>query len=155
MSTSCTLVAAAIDIGTTHSGYAFSFKHEYDADPLKITSTNWETGFGTTVSIKTPTCVLFDKDKVFHSFGYEAEEKYLYLALDEEHQEWYFFKNFITTLFNKKVRFLFSLYYKCWKYNITPLSLKDRDVQNVIIFPTWNTKENCFQMMLKYLFLAC
>ena len=30
------LVVAAIDIGTTHSGYAFSFKHDYDKDPTQV-----------------------------------------------------------------------------------------------------------------------
>ena len=29
-------IVAAIDIGTTYSGYAFSFKHEYDKDPTQV-----------------------------------------------------------------------------------------------------------------------
>jgi hypothetical protein len=30
------IMVAAIDFGTTYSGYAFSFRHEYEADKLKI-----------------------------------------------------------------------------------------------------------------------
>lgn len=59
--------------------------------------------------MKIPTCILFNKDRVFDSFGYEAENEYSELAEEEEHQEWYFFKNFKTTLLKKKVRNLVSL----------------------------------------------
>uniref|UniRef100_A0A8W8LC30 Heat shock 70 kDa protein 12A n=1 Tax=Magallana gigas TaxID=29159 RepID=A0A8W8LC30_MAGGI len=104
MSTSSKLLVAAIDFGTTYSGYAFSFKHEYETDPLKVCSNNWAAGSRSLVSLKTPTCVLFDKDKVFDSFGYEAEDKYSELAEEEEHQEWYFFRRFKMSLFNKEKR---------------------------------------------------
>jgi len=30
------LGVAAIDFGTTYSGYAYSFKDEYNTDPLKV-----------------------------------------------------------------------------------------------------------------------
>ena len=30
------LVVAAIDFGTTYSGYAFSFKHDYEKEPTKV-----------------------------------------------------------------------------------------------------------------------
>lgn len=101
---SCTkLLVAAIDFGTTYSGYAFSFKHEHDSDPLKVCSNNWTAGSRSLVSLKTPTCVLFNKDKEFDSFGYEAEDKYSDLAEDEEHQDWFFFKRFKMSLFNKAV----------------------------------------------------
>ena len=30
------LVVAAIDFGTTYSGYAYSFKSEYEKNPLKV-----------------------------------------------------------------------------------------------------------------------
>ncbi|XP_062596838.1 heat shock 70 kDa protein 12B-like [Saccostrea cucullata] len=70
------LLVAAIDLGSTYSGFAFSYKHEYENDPLKIRSNNWTSGSGGLLTLKTPTCVLFSKDKVFDSFGYEAEDKY-------------------------------------------------------------------------------
>lgn len=109
MSSSGKMLVAAIDIGTTQSGLAFSSISEYRADPLSIRSFSWSNPKGLGNQIKTPTCILFNKDKVFDSFGYEAENKYSELVEDEEHQEWYFFKNFKTTLLKKKVRNLVSL----------------------------------------------
>lgn len=96
------ILVAAIDIGTTHSGWAFSLISDYERDPLRITSFTWPADFLKEIRIKTSTCILFDKNKQFHSFGNDAEEKYSGLVEEEEHQEWYFFKNFQTTLFNKK-----------------------------------------------------
>lgn len=101
MSTCDKLLVAAIEIGTTHSSLAFSTKRHYNVDPLKIMSVNWLSDFRGVTQIKNSTCILFNKDKVFDSFGYEAENKYTVLAEEEKHQEWYFFKNFKTTLFNK------------------------------------------------------
>ena len=41
------LLVAAIDFGTTYSGYAFSFRHDYERDPLKIsTNTAWSSSAG-------------------------------------------------------------------------------------------------------------
>lgn len=115
------ILVAAIDIGTTHSGWAFSFISDYERDPLRITSFTWPADFRKEIRIKTSTCILFDKNKQFHSFGNDAEEKYSELVEEEEHQEWYFLKNFQTTLFNKKVRIFFCK--QCWKWNLTKLSL--------------------------------
>lgn len=109
MSSSDKIWVAAIDIGTTQSSLAFSTISEYSADPLRISSFMWSNPKGLVNPIKSPTCILFNKDKVFNSFGYEAENKYSELVEGEEHQERYFFKNFKTTLFNKKVRNLVSL----------------------------------------------
>jgi hypothetical protein len=39
--TSTKLVVGAIDFGTTYSGYAFSFAHDYDKDPMKIQANHW------------------------------------------------------------------------------------------------------------------
>lgn len=97
------LLVAAIDFGTTFFGYAFSFLHEYQKDPLKISTPSWTAGSGGLVSLKTSTCVLFDSKQTFHSFGYEAEEKYSNLALDDKHHDWYYFSRFKMMLYNKKV----------------------------------------------------
>lgn len=35
------LLVAAIDFGTTFSGWAFSFKHEFEKDPLKMSAKQW------------------------------------------------------------------------------------------------------------------
>uniref|UniRef100_K1RRW5 Heat shock 70 kDa protein 12B n=1 Tax=Magallana gigas TaxID=29159 RepID=K1RRW5_MAGGI len=96
------LLVAAIDFGTTFSGYAFSLLHEYKKDPLKISTATWTAGSGGLVSLKTSTCVLFDSKQTFHSFGYEAEEKYSNLALDEKHLDWFYFSRFKMILYNKK-----------------------------------------------------
>lgn len=41
------LLVAAIDFGTTYSGYAFSFRHDFERDPLKIsTNTSWSSSAG-------------------------------------------------------------------------------------------------------------
>lgn len=89
------LLIAAIDFGTTFSGYAFSFKHDYKMDPLKIsTNQNWVAGSRGLVSLKAPTCVLLSPQKEFIAFGYEAEDLYSELALDENHYDHYFFKRF-------------------------------------------------------------
>jgi hypothetical protein len=90
------LVVAAIDFGTTYSGYAFSFRHDYDKEPLKISSnTNWVAGTAALMSLKTPTILLLKKkDKTFEAFGYEAEDRYSQLAEDEEDDDYYYFRRF-------------------------------------------------------------
>lgn len=97
------LLVAAIDFGTTFSGYAFSLLHEYKKDPLKISTTTWTAGSRNLVSLKTSTCVLFDPTEKFHSFGYEAEEMYSNLALEDKHLDWYYFRRFKMMLYNKMV----------------------------------------------------
>uniref|UniRef100_A0A8W8L5J3 Heat shock 70 kDa protein 12B n=1 Tax=Magallana gigas TaxID=29159 RepID=A0A8W8L5J3_MAGGI len=71
-------------------------------DPLKISTATWKAGSGGLVSLKTPTCILFDSLGKFHSFGYEAEENYSNLALDDEHHDWFYFSRFKMILYNKK-----------------------------------------------------
>lgn len=98
------LLVAAIDFGTTHSGYAYSFIHDYKKDPLKIsTKTNWMAVSRGLVSLKAPTCVLLSPRQEFMAFGYEAEDLYSELALDEKHYGYYFFKGFKMVLFKKGV----------------------------------------------------
>lgn len=56
------------------------------------------------MSLKTSTCVLFDKKKKFHSFGFEAEDNYVNFAEeDESHKDYYFFRRFKMKLFDKMV----------------------------------------------------
>ena len=98
------LLVAAIDFGTTFSGYAFSFLDVYKKDPLKIFLVKWKSGMGKLVTDKTSTCVLFNAAGEFHSFGFEAEEKYSELALDDNHHDWYCFRRFKMMLYDKKVR---------------------------------------------------
>ncbi|KAL3879883.1 hypothetical protein ACJMK2_032159 [Sinanodonta woodiana] len=97
-----TMLVAAIDFGTTYSGWAFSFKHEYDTDPTKIAARQWHGG--QMVSLKAPTTVLIKPDaRTFDSFGYEAETKYSELASEDnnEHKRWYYFRRFKMMLHGK------------------------------------------------------
>lgn len=64
------LAVAAIDFGTTFSGYAFSWKHEW----AKVHTNDWHAG--NFMSSKAPTTLLLKEDKSFFAFGYEAENIY-------------------------------------------------------------------------------
>ncbi|KAK3099718.1 hypothetical protein FSP39_008541 [Pinctada imbricata] len=96
------ILVAAIDFGTTFSGYAFSFRHEYQRDPLKISANNWIAGSQALISLKTPTTILLKSDQTFHSFGYEAENEYSILAENGEHAGWYYFRRFKMLLHQNK-----------------------------------------------------
>ncbi|XP_045206965.2 heat shock 70 kDa protein 12A-like [Mercenaria mercenaria] len=91
------LLVGAIDFGTAFSGWAFSFKHEYEQDPTKATVKVWNAGTLTTE--KTPTCILLQPDGTFDSFGYDAENRYRELADKKLHTEYYFFRHFKMSLF--------------------------------------------------------
>jgi len=94
------LLSAAIDFGTTFSGYAYSFK----SDPMKIqTNAGWNAGSEKLISYKTPTCVLLNPSKEFDSFGFEAENKYVDLADEKEHAGWLLFRRFKMILHNNEV----------------------------------------------------
>jgi len=94
------LVVVAFDFGTTFSSYAFSFRN----DPSNVqTHGNWIAGTGQLISLKTPTCVLVDPHNEFHSFGFEAENKYITLAEEKTLSGWKFFKHFKMILHSNKV----------------------------------------------------
>ncbi|XP_060077647.1 heat shock 70 kDa protein 12A-like [Ylistrum balloti] len=108
------LFVAAIDFGTTYSGYAFSAKDDFEKDPLKISANHWNAGAKSLISHKAPTCLLLNPDKSFKSFGYEAENDFIHLAgesddddSDEENEEegyrkYYYFHRFKMVLHNNK-----------------------------------------------------
>ncbi|KAK3600051.1 hypothetical protein CHS0354_012742 [Potamilus streckersoni] len=94
------LLVAAIDFGTTYSGWAFSFKHEYESEPTKVSGKNYYGG--SHASMKAPTTILINPDgKTFDSFGYEAEDKYLELTGTGENTKWYYFSRFKMLLHRK------------------------------------------------------
>ena len=93
------IVVAAIDFGTTYSGWAFSFKHEFESEPTKISSKHWRGG--QLISHKGPTCVLIKPDgKTIHSFAFDAETKYADLCSNGEHTDWYYFRRFKMMLYD-------------------------------------------------------
>ena len=102
-------MVAAIDFGTTYSGYAFSTTADYKKDKLKIhTNTEWSAGGRALISLKTPTCVLIDKTNPLlnqiDSFGFEAENNYADAVIDEQTDNYYFFNRFKMMLYARKVR---------------------------------------------------
>ena len=102
------LLVAAIDFGTTYSGYAFSTISNFKLDPLKIHANQaWNAGGRQLLSLKTPTCLLLDGRKQLVSFGYEAENDYAELALDDKHHDHYYFSRFKMRLYNDKVIFFY------------------------------------------------
>lgn len=94
------VLVAAIDFGTTFSGYAFSFRHQFKDDPTNCSGRIWKANIG---SFKTPTCILLKPDKSFAAFGYDAEDKYSQLASDDEHRNWYYIKHFKMRLHDETV----------------------------------------------------
>ncbi|XP_033742556.1 heat shock 70 kDa protein 12B-like [Pecten maximus] len=96
------LLSAAIDFGTTFSGYAFSTTNDFKSSPQNVASVTWSAGSGCLQSLKTSTCVLFDQNGDFHSFGFEAEDKYSDLAYDNLHKGWYYFRRFKMILYQQK-----------------------------------------------------
>ena len=92
------LFVAAIDFGTTYSGYAFSAKSEW----TKVQTNIWPSS--NQMSSKTPTALLLKPDESFHSFGYDAEKAYAELAEDgDEYKDFYYFHRFKMLLHNCKV----------------------------------------------------
>ncbi|XP_060582223.1 uncharacterized protein LOC132738660, partial [Ruditapes philippinarum] len=84
---------AAIDIGTSLSGCAY-----YCREGIHIPS--WWGGDALGRRQKTPTCILFDSNEVFHSFGFEAEDNYASLPEEtNDYMNWFFFKHFKMQLY--------------------------------------------------------
>ncbi|XP_033751160.1 heat shock 70 kDa protein 12A-like [Pecten maximus] len=74
-------MVAAIDLGTTYSSHAFSFKSDYLRDPLHINVEIWHGGHN--LSHKTSSVLLLNPDKSFNSFGFKAENKFTDMAEDD------------------------------------------------------------------------
>lgn len=100
--TDMSIVSAAIVIGNEECSYGFSFLHDHHSNPLDILTEN-RSSHGR-ILVTNQTCVLFTKDKVFHSFGYKSKYKYEELLEDEEHEDWYFFEGFLSRFTLQGVR---------------------------------------------------
>lgn len=97
-------IVAAIDIGTTHSGYAFSVKNDWG----KVYTCMWVGG--SLVSSKAPTSLLLKDDFTESYFGYVAEDRYADLKSDDSHQNYYFFQRFKMIIHGESVCPLSSLH---------------------------------------------
>lgn len=97
------MMIAGIDFGTTYTGFGYSMRDTYQSDPLRIWTKTWNCSGGgpALVSEKTPTILLLDPAQNFHSFGYDAEDKYSKLAEEEQHEGWYYFKHFKMALYHE------------------------------------------------------
>ncbi|XP_056001684.1 heat shock 70 kDa protein 12A-like [Ostrea edulis] len=96
------LFVAAIDFGTTYSGYAFSSIDDFNRDPTKAYLKEWVDPSSNLMYNKTSTCILFTKEMKFSHFGFEAEDKYSDLMENNDHKEWYFFRKFKMCLYDLK-----------------------------------------------------
>ncbi|XP_076112306.1 heat shock 70 kDa protein 12A-like isoform X1 [Mytilus galloprovincialis] len=95
-----TLLVAAIDFGTTYSGYAFSTRISFKKDKLDIKANQvWNAGSKQLLSLKTPTCILLRKNLEIVSFGYQAENDYAAVVTDETEDDYYFFQQFKMKLY--------------------------------------------------------
>ncbi len=93
-------VVAAIDFGTTYSGYAFSFTRDQDSIHMMR---KWEGGDPGVSNQKTPTTLLLKPNGEFHSFGFGARD--CYHDLEElEARKWYYFEKFKMSLHSSQVR---------------------------------------------------
>ncbi|XP_052074070.1 heat shock 70 kDa protein 12A-like [Mytilus californianus] len=97
------LFVAAIDFGTTYSGYAFSSRADFTRNPLDIHAPQaWHAGSAQLLSLKTPTCLLLDSDKNFVAFGYDAENRYADLVSRELHEGYFYFSRIKMILYQNK-----------------------------------------------------
>lgn len=88
------LLVAAIDFGTTFSGYAFATRVDFEKDPSTIHVPSWSTPSRDLISFKTPTTVLMDEDEEFVAFGFEAETKYAEQLEKGKGYEYFYFDRF-------------------------------------------------------------
>ena len=93
-------VVAAIDFGTSFSGFAFSFNHRDGSDEIYM-NREWGSAQGYS-TLKTPTCILLNPDKKFVKFGFEAAEKYAELE-DAKDKSFYCFDRFKMMLHGSEV----------------------------------------------------
>ena len=93
-------VVAAIDFGTSFSGFAFSFNHRDGSDDIYM-NREWGSAQGYS-TLKTPTCILLNPHKKFVKFGFEAAEKYAGLE-DASDQTFYCFDRFKMMLHGSEV----------------------------------------------------
>jgi hypothetical protein len=87
-------LVGSIDFGTTYSGWAVMFSHEFESEPTKGFVKQWHSG-SSIITEKTPTVVLIKPGgNELEAFGYDAENRYKELIEQEEHEGYYYFQRF-------------------------------------------------------------
>ncbi|XP_060566230.1 heat shock 70 kDa protein 12A-like [Ruditapes philippinarum] len=90
-------LVAAIDFGTTYSGFSYLFS----TDPNNIITAS----HGSILpDDRVPTILLLNQDKSLHSFGIDAEDNYSKLMLSGKHKEYRLFREFKMALYTKSER---------------------------------------------------
>lgn len=106
-------VVAAIDFGTTYSGYAFSFTRDPDSIHMMR---KWEGGDPGVSNQKTPTTLLLKPNGEFHSFGFGARDYYHDLE-ELEARKWFYFEKFKMNLHSSVVSHILKLHCSmCYNY---------------------------------------
>ena len=93
------MVVVAVDLGTTHSGYAFSFSRDPGSVYVMSRWAGQEPGL---LNHKTLSALLLTPDARFHSFGLAARNHFHNL-LPIEARHWLYFERFKMTLHHCKV----------------------------------------------------
>lgn len=94
------LLVAAIDFGTTFSGYAFAMRNELNNDPSRIHVPNWQSSNGGSNFCKTSSTVLLNKDTQLVAFGFDAESKYAKLSENGKGEDYFYFHHFKMMLYD-------------------------------------------------------
>uniref|UniRef100_A0AAR2LHP6 Heat shock 70 kDa protein 12A n=1 Tax=Pygocentrus nattereri TaxID=42514 RepID=A0AAR2LHP6_PYGNA len=89
------LVSIGIDFGTAFTGYSFGFK-----GAKQIRQPKWGEEYGMNTP-KTPTCILFDENKNFLKFGYDAIMYYTRQTRRNEAKKLFLFDDFKMELYGK------------------------------------------------------
>lgn len=99
------MIVAAIDFGTTYSGFAYCKHIDYRKNPANpsIYCQQWINDGPSNIREKAPTCVLFDQDEKFHSFGFDAVNYFYENAETTDFTKWFYFEHFKMMLFKEKV----------------------------------------------------
>ncbi|KAL4238784.1 hypothetical protein ACF0H5_003491 [Mactra antiquata] len=89
------LFVAAIDFGTTYSGWAILSRGNFTDNPISSFYKQWYSGYEALMTDKTPTVALIKPDGVsLESFGYEAENRYRELLEEDAAGDYYYFQRF-------------------------------------------------------------
>uniref|UniRef100_A0A8C4SRR8 Heat shock 70 kDa protein 12A n=1 Tax=Erpetoichthys calabaricus TaxID=27687 RepID=A0A8C4SRR8_ERPCA len=116
------LLVIAVDFGTAYSGYCFSVKGKQE----NIRSVFWGMEYGFRLP-KTPTCILFDENKKFMKFGFDAVMTYTKMNSIEANK-FYFIENFKMELYNKvrfyiNLKFLIFIHSSTWKDHVQQVEM--------------------------------
>jgi len=98
-------IVAAIDFGTSNSGFAFAFRSEcFESRVGEIYRSTWKGREGARANGKAPTIALFGADMRMHAFGFDAQDEYARLTENKNDEGWHYFRNFKLKLHEEMVR---------------------------------------------------